>query len=241
EVWHIHVDVVHNAGDSSTMMPVDNLSRLSSTFGIDDLIEKVEKDVDVPLTIVATSSTSTSRNEIPRGAGDEEVEAIGQLAGNLGHDFMALLSAQSLAAVLYDDTKWSGIRVMDMLDGGVPPTLNHRFRVVRQGQLVCIMVSFKTGDRFYIPLDKGEYELRSRLLAFAHDSTAHYSATQMRIRLMRFCYWNGLPSDCERVVRNCVGCAKERVRHDRGAGYRETVVSRRFTTVFLDFCGPNTN
>ncbi|KAF4688662.1 hypothetical protein FOZ60_002527 [Perkinsus olseni] len=72
----------------------------------------------------------------------------------------------------------------------------------------------------------------------AHDAVGHLVPLQMKNRLSRWVYWPGMLSDCEAFTRHCLGCDRERARHTPGSGYRESVATRRFEVLYIDFAGP---
>ncbi|KAF4649664.1 hypothetical protein FOL47_001849, partial [Perkinsus chesapeaki] len=112
---------------------------------------------------------------------------------------------------------------------------------VRQNdlQIRCLVKKIDFVKNFELKADKTTRRDVSRLTGSAQASNI------LRLHPVRalassapVVWWPTIAGDIARFVRNCLGCAREHARHIAPCGYSEVVRSRRWDTVYIDFCGP---
>ncbi|KAF4692687.1 hypothetical protein FOZ60_012801 [Perkinsus olseni] len=213
----------------STNSLADELSRLSHTSGIAEALE--DGDAEEPAVLVSSISSSDQADaqEVSIDLSDSFIRDVKQQTDRFRH------SSES-----HDEEVWVGESLVSVLLKGVPERLGERLSIQDDEEGVLLSVHLKSlGPRLYIPPDSDDSDLRSQLLRRAHDTAiGHVSIAGMAAALRPIVWWPSIAGDISKFVRNCIGCAREKARHIAPCGYSEVVRSRRWHTIYMDYCGP---
>ncbi|EER13949.1 hypothetical protein Pmar_PMAR022482, partial [Perkinsus marinus ATCC 50983] len=231
--WNTHYSISTSfdfvSGTSNAT--ADTLSRLAYDLGITAALGHT---IDQPTVLVTTEVgyNNSSNRPVKIDLGDKFISDVKLRTDWFPH-----------SSDTHNDESWVGESLSSILLNGVPDELTNRLHILKDDDGALLTVSLKSlGPRVYIPPDSDREQgcdLRSQLLRRAHDTAiGHVGVTGMSAALKAVVWWPTISGDIARFVRNCLGCARERARHIAPCGYSEVVRSRRWDTVYIDFCGP---
>lgn len=121
-------------------------------------------------------------------------------------------------------------KLVKALEAGLVVDKKDRFSINQEEftlQQGCLM----RNSRVYIPL-----KLRTHILKELH--AAHFGISRMKSLARTYCWWNGMDSDIEGMVKNCERCQKVRPDPAKVESHIWEPAKKPFERIHIDFAGP---